>query len=227
MKVSVVKNILEANDRIAEENRAIFDEKNLLVFNLMSSPGAGKTSLLEKTIDILKDEATEDVFRLAGVSAEDGVLSAPLDSLKRRLPWLLVNLATAFIAAWVVSLFSNTITEVVALAFLMPVVAGMGGNAATQTLAVVVRGLALGELNWTNARQALVKEGLVGLGNGLALGLVAVLGAWLLADDWALGAIEVQLRMFNKQIRTQNKHDQHAAIRDLIDKIKPARRPGS
>jgi magnesium transporter len=78
---------------------------------------------------------------------------------------------------------------VVALAFLMPVVAGMGGNAATQTLAVVVRGIALGELTWSNARQALLKEGLVGLGNGLALGLVAVLGAWLLADDWALGAI--------------------------------------
>ena len=169
--------------------------RHVASYNLLAIPVVDLENKLvgvitvDDVIDILKDEATEDVFRLAGVSAEDGVLSAPLDSLKRRLPWLLVNLGTAFIAAWVVSLFSRTITEVVAIASLMPVVAGMGGNAATQTLAVVVRGLALGELTWANARQALMKEALVGLGNGLALGLVAVLGAWLLADDWALGAI--------------------------------------
>ena len=71
----------------------------------------------------------------------------------------------------------------------MPVVAGMGGNAATQTLAVVVRGLALGELTWTNARQALTKEALVGLGNGLALGAVAALGAWALKGNPLLGVV--------------------------------------
>ncbi len=164
-------------------------------YNLLAIPVVDQENKLvgvitvDDVIDILKDEATEDVFRLAGVSAEDGVLSAPFESLRRRLPWLVVNLFTAFVAAWVVSLFADTIGQVVALAFLMPVVAGMGGNAATQTLAVVVRGIALGELTWSNARQALFKEGLVGLGNGLVLGLVAMLGAWLLADDWALGAI--------------------------------------
>jgi magnesium transporter len=169
--------------------------RHVASYNLLAIPVVDPENKLvgvitvDDVIDILKDEATEDVFRLAGVSTLDGVLSAPLESLKRRLPWLLVNLATAFFAAWVVSRFAGTIGQVVALASLMPVVAGMGGNAATQTLAVVVRGLALGELTWSNARQALVKEGLVGLGNGLALGLVAVLGAWLLANDWALGAI--------------------------------------
>jgi magnesium transporter len=169
--------------------------RHVASYNLLAIPVVDPENKLvgvitvDDVIDILKDEATEDVYRLAGVSVEDGVISAPLDSLKRRLPWLLVNLATAFFAAWVVSLFGRTIDQVVALAFLMPVVAGMGGNAATQTLAVVVRGLALGELNWSNARQALMKEGLVGLGNGLALGLVAVLGGWLVANDWALGAI--------------------------------------
>jgi magnesium transporter len=71
----------------------------------------------------------------------------------------------------------------------MPVVAGMGGNAATQTLAVIVRGLALGELTWTNARQALVKEGLVGLGNGLALGLVAAIGAWAWTGRPMIGGV--------------------------------------
>jgi len=117
------------------------------------------------------------------------VLTAPKESLRRRLPWLVVNLATAFAAAWVVSQFEATITQVVALSFLMPIVAGMGGNAATQTLAVIVRGIALGDLTWSNARQALVKEALVGLGNGTMLGLVATLGAWALTGDWTLGAI--------------------------------------
>lgn len=164
-------------------------------YNLLAIPVVDSENKLvgvitvDDVIDVLKDEATEDVFRLAGVSAEDGVLTPPLESLKKRLPWLLVNLGTAFIAAFVVSRFSNTIAKVLPLAALMPVVAGMGGNAATQTLAVVVRGIALGEVTWGNARQALIKEALVGLGNGVALGLVAVLGAWLLADDWALGAI--------------------------------------
>lgn len=164
-------------------------------YNLLAIPVVdGENKLVgvitvDDVIDVLKDEATEDVYRLAGVSAEDGILSPPFESLKRRVPWLVVNLATAFVAAKVVDLFATSISQKVALATLMPVVAGMGGNAATQTLAVVVRGIALGELTWGNARQALVKEGLVGLGNGLALGVIATLGAWLVVGDWRLGAI--------------------------------------
>ncbi|NQW04135.1 MAG: magnesium transporter [Acidobacteria bacterium] len=164
-------------------------------YNLLAIPVVDQENKLvgvvtvDDVIDILKDEATEDVFRLAGVSMEDGVLTPPRESLRRRLPWSLVNLLTAFGAAWVVSRFEATITQVVALSFLMPVVAGMGGNAATQTLAVIVRGIALGELTWTNARQALLKEALVGLGNGVALGLVAMIGAWALTGNWALGVI--------------------------------------
>jgi len=153
---------------------------------------------VDDVIDVIKDEATEDVFRLAGVSKDDGVLTPPRESLRRRLPWLLVNLVTAFIAASVVGLFSGTINEVVALATFMPVVAGMGGNAATQTLAVIVRGIALGELTWSNARQALLKEGLVGIGNGLANGLVGAFGVWILTrGDWALGLILMAAMVIN------------------------------
>jgi magnesium transporter len=154
---------------------------------------------VDDVIDILKDEATEDVFRFAGVSVDDGVLSPPGESLARRLPWLGVNLVTAFVAASVVAAFEPTIERVTALAALMPIVAGMGGNAATQTLAVTVRGLALGELTWINARAALAKEGLVGLGNGLALGTVAALGAWALRGDPVLGlilAVAMVINMF-------------------------------
>ena len=164
-------------------------------YNLLAIPVVDTENKLagvitvDDVIDVIKDEATEDVFRLAGVSKEDGVLTPPQESLRRRLPWLGVNLVTAFLAASVVGLFSQTIDKVVALAVLMPIVAGMGGNAATQTLAVIVRGLALGELTWTNARQALLKEGLVGLGNGLALGLVAAIGAWLWTGSPVLGGV--------------------------------------
>jgi magnesium transporter len=164
-------------------------------YNLLAIPVVDAENKLtgvitvDDVIDVIKDEATEDVFRLAGVSKDDGVLTPPQESLRRRLPWLGVNLVTAFLAASVVGWFSNTIDKVVALAALMPIVAGMGGNAATQTLAVIVRGLALGELTWSNARQALLKEGLVGLGNGLALGLVAAIGTWVWKGSPVLGGV--------------------------------------
>ncbi len=166
-------------------------------YNLLAIPVVDTENKLvgvitvDDVIDVIKDEATEDVYRLAGVSKDDGVLTPPGESLRRRLPWLLVNLVTAFIAAFVVGLFRHTIATVVGLAIFMPIVAGMGGNAATQTLAVVVRGLALGELTWGNARQALAKESLVGLGNGVVNGIVGALVVWAVSPghDLILGLI--------------------------------------
>jgi magnesium transporter len=164
-------------------------------YNLLAIPVVDEENKLvgiitvDDVIDVIKDEATEDVYRLAGVASDDHVTTPAGESLRKRLPWLLVNLVTAFFAASVVALFQDTISKVVALAVFMPVVAGMGGNAATQTLAVIVRGIALGELTWGNSRQALVKEALVGLGNGLATGLVAAVGAYLLQYDPMLGLI--------------------------------------
>ncbi len=146
---------------------------------------------VDDVIDVLKEEATEDVLLLAGVSSDDSVLSTPKESFLKRMPWLQVNLLTAFIAAYVVGLFSDTIRALPIIAAYMPVVAGMGGNAATQTLAIVVRGLALGELTWTNARHVVFKEGLVGLGNGIATGLAGALMVWITSPqhDWMLGLI--------------------------------------
>lgn len=144
---------------------------------------------VDDVIDVIKDEATEDIYRLAGVAGDERVITPATDALRKRLPWLLVNLVTAFLAASVVKVFQGTISEVVALAVFMPIVAGMGGNAATQTLTVIVRGIALGELTWENTRKTLLKEALVGLGNGLGVGLVAAGGAWLLQGDPVLGLI--------------------------------------
>lgn len=144
---------------------------------------------VDDVIDVIKDEATEDIYRMAGVSTDDSVFSPPTASLRKRLPWLYVNLVTAFIAVAVVKAFESTISQATALAAFMPVVAGMGGNAGMQTLTVIVRGIALGELNIGNSRKALFKEGLVGLGNGVGLGLVAALAAWAVQGDPWLGMI--------------------------------------
>jgi magnesium transporter len=178
-------------------------------YNLLAIPAVDAENKLvgvitvDDIIDVIKDEATEDVYRLAGVSVDDGVLTPPGESLRRRLPWLSVNLVTAFVAASVVGMFSETIRDVVLLAAFMPVVAGMGGNAATQTLAVVVRGIATGELQWSNARQALVKEGMVGLGNGLAIGAMGAIAVWIVTaangggGDWVLGLILMAAMVIN------------------------------
>jgi magnesium transporter len=152
---------------------------------------------VDDVIDVIKDEATEDVYRLAGVTGDDRVFTSAADSLRKRLPWLLVNLATAFLAASVVALFAKTIDAVVALAIFMPVVAGMGGNAATQTLTVIVRGIALGELTWGNSRKALFKEAAVGLGNGVACGLVGAVVVWLFNGDRMLAGILMMAMVIN------------------------------
>src|SRR5215510_2390323 len=154
-------------------------------YNLLAIPVVDEENKLvgvitvDDVIDVIKDEATEDIMRLAGVSSEDGVQMPPRDSLRRRLPWLLINLGTAFLAAFVISRFEATLKAAVTLSFYMPIVAGMGGNAGTQTLTVIVRGIALGELAWSNSRKALLKEALVGLGNGVILGATAAAVVWL------------------------------------------------
>ena len=164
-------------------------------YNLLAIPVVDEENKLvgvitvDDVIDVIKDEATEDIYRLAGVTSDERVFTPPGESLTKRLPWLAVNLVTAFIAASVVSLFEHTIDQVVALAVFMPIVAGMGGNAGTQTLTVIVRGIALGELNWGNSRKALFKEALVGLGNGLVLGAMGALVVWLMKGNPVLGGV--------------------------------------
>jgi len=164
-------------------------------YNLLAIPVVDDENKLvgvitvDDVIDVIKDEATEDVYRLAGVAGDDRVFSTANESLRKRVPWLQVNLVTAFVAASVVALFEGRIKDVPALAVFMPVVAGMGGNAATQTLTVIVRGIALGELTWANSRKALFKEALVGLGNGISCGIVGALVVWAWKGNPWLGAI--------------------------------------
>jgi magnesium transporter len=164
-------------------------------YNLLAIPVVDEENKLvgvitvDDVIDVIKDEATEDIYRLAGVAGDERAFTPAGESLRKRLPWLTVNLGTAFLAAFVVGLFEATIGKVVALAVFMPIVAGMGGNAATQTLTVVVRGIALGELSWENSRKALLKEAAVGIGNGVILGLLAAGMAWMMKADLVLGGV--------------------------------------
>jgi magnesium transporter len=164
-------------------------------YNLLAIPVVDEENKLvgvitvDDVIDVIKDEATEDIYRLAGVSGDERVFTPPMESLRLRLPWLIVNLATAFLAAAVVGLFEGTIAQVTAVAIFMPIVAGMGGNAATQTLTVIVRGLALGELTWVNARKALVKELSVGFANGITTGIIAAGLATLFKGNPMIGLL--------------------------------------
>jgi len=164
-------------------------------YNLLAIPVVDEENKLvgvitvDDVIDVIKDEATEDIYRLAGVAGDERVFTPARESLRKRLPWLGINLGTAFLAASVVGLFTGTIEALPILAVFMPIVAGMGGNAATQTLTVIVRGIALGELTWSNSRKALLKEALVGVGNGVALGLVAAAVAWVTRGDPVLGVV--------------------------------------
>jgi magnesium transporter len=169
--------------------------RQVAAYNLLAIPVVDEENKLvgiitvDDVIDVIKDEATEDIYRLAGVAGDERVFTPAPESLRKRLPWLGVNLGTAFLAAAVVGIFTRTIDALPILAVFMPIVAGMGGNAATQTLTVIVRGIALGELSWSNSRKALMKEAVVGIGNGLTLGLVAAAVAWIVNGDAVLGIV--------------------------------------
>jgi magnesium transporter len=177
-------------DMDQEEVARLVASYNLLAIPVVDEHNKlGGIITVDDVIDVIKDEATEDLYRLAGVSSDERVFTPALESLRKRMPWLIVNLATAFLAAAVVGVFQETIASWVALAVFMPIVAGMGGNAATQTLTVIIRGIALGELTWSNSRKALLKNVLVGVGNGVVVGAIAALVAWVMNGDFRLGII--------------------------------------
>jgi len=139
-------------------------------------------------LTVLKEEAEEDALRLAGVGDEvitDGVVK----KTKRRFNWLLLNLFTAFIATWVISLFGATIEQMVALAFLMPIVASMGGNAGMQTLAVTVRTLATNDLTENNFRSNVLKEFNIGVLNGIIFAVISAIVVQLWFKDIRLSMI--------------------------------------
>ncbi|MBN1949273.1 MAG: magnesium transporter [Candidatus Cloacimonetes bacterium] len=144
---------------------------------------------VDDIIDVIDEEASEDAYKMVGLESEDRVFTSPLSSVKKRLPWLTLNLFTALLVSSVVGIFEQTIARLSFLAVLMPIVAGLGGNSGTQTLTVITRGIALGELTIRNTYRAIFKEITVGLINGIIVGSFAMLIAYLLRGDIILGIV--------------------------------------
>jgi len=143
----------------------------------------------DDVLEVITEEAGEDILRLGGVSGDATVTDSVLSAARGRFPWLLVNLATAIVASIVIALFDGSIEKMVALAILMPIVASMGGNAGTQTLTIAVRGLATRELVSANARRIVMRELGIGLINGVLFALVGGLIAGLWFQDIWIGMI--------------------------------------
>lgn len=150
---------------------------------------------------VIEEEATEDIHRLSNISSEGdlGPWSPVRTSVQRRLPWLYINLFTAFLAAWVVSQFEATIAQLAVLAVFQSIVAGQGGNAGTQTLAIMVRGLALGEIEIGDVGPALLREIGIGVLHGVAVGIAVGIGAWLWKGIPFLGVV-IGLAMIGNMI---------------------------
>lgn len=179
-----IKNIMNEKvlsvpvDMDQEEVSLFFEKYGYMVVPVVDAEGVMLGIITaDDIVGIITEEHTQDMYRMAGLDEDEDVDSSVLDSIKSRLPWLLVNMVTAIIASSMVKLFEGTLAQVVALATFMPIVAGMGGNAGAQSLTLIVRSIALGELSVENARKVLFKELQVGLINGLVIGLImAVLG---------------------------------------------------
>jgi len=169
--------------------------REVALYDLLAIPVVDQENKLvgvvtvDDVIDVIKEEASEDIFYLAGVEGHDHLHTPPMTSVRRRLPWLVVNLGTAMLAATVVAYYEPTIAQFSFLAVFLPVVAGMGGNSGTQTLTVIVRGLALGEISWESGKSILSKEIVVGLNNGIITGILAGLVAYLWKGSYVLGMV--------------------------------------
>jgi len=164
-------------------------------YNLLAIPVVNDEDRLlgvitvDDVIEVITEEATEDIYYMAGLHEEDRVFSTPLQSVRRRLPWMLLNLCALFVAAWVIGRFEHTLQQLVALAFFMPVVAGMGGNSGIQSLTVITRGIALGEIEFSSGLRLVGKELAVALGIGGVAGAVAATLATLWQGSPLLGAV--------------------------------------
>jgi magnesium transporter len=184
-------------DMDQEEAAQLFQQYDLLSTPVVDENGRLVGVLtIDDVVDVIQEEAEEDLLRMGGVGDEELSDSIQVTS-KLRVPWLIVNLLTAFMAASIVSYFSATIEKIVALAVLMPIVAGMGGNAGTQTMTITVRALATKSLDIYNGGRVIRREFVVGVINGLLFGLLIGVIARLWFHDWDIAGIIMSAMMIN------------------------------
>ncbi|MDH5785842.1 MAG: magnesium transporter [Chromatiales bacterium] len=178
--------MLNPNDGIlattpAQEVATLFEHRDLISAPVIDEAGKllGRITI-DDVVDVIRERADHDFMGMAGLTEEEDIFAPIVASSRRRAVWLGINLLTALLASWVIGLFDATIEQLVALAVLMPIVASMGGIAGSQTLTLVIRAQALGQISSSNARQLLRKEIGVGLLNGIiwAIVLAVVAGVW-------------------------------------------------
>jgi magnesium transporter len=193
---TVVRDVMEdAEVRVGPDEDQEDVARLMARYNVPSVPVVDPSGRLlgrvtyDDVIDVTEAEATEDLLRFGGVSPDEELGGRWSSAVRSRLPWLYVNLLTAFLAASVVYFFEATIAKMTALAVWMPIIAGMGGNAGTQALAVTVRRLSLGQVPADRLWAVIKKEMLVGITNGFAIGLVISLVSLLLGAEWRLGLV--------------------------------------
>ena len=158
----------------------VIDEKNRLLGQIT----------VDDVVDVIQDQVNSEIFNMAGLDDEDDIFAPVILSTKRRAVWLGMNLITAFVVAGAIGLFQEILQQIVILAVLMPIVASMGGVAGNQTLILVIRGIAMGKIQRSNARKLLVKESSVALLNGFTWSIVvSVLAVVLFQTTWEIGLI--------------------------------------
>ena len=182
----------------AREVAKLFEDRDLVSAAVVTKDGKllGRITI-DDVVDVIREEADHSVMSMAGLGDDEDMFAGVIRSARRRALWLGANLATAFLAANVVGLFEATIEKVVALAVLMPIVASMGGIAGSQTLVLIIRGLALGQIEQANARWLLIREIAVGLLNGAGLASIVAVAAGIWFEDWKIGAIIFAALMIN------------------------------
>jgi magnesium transporter len=182
----------------AHEVARLFQERDLVSAAVVASDGRllGRITV-DDVVDVIREEADHSMFSMAGLRDEEDVFAPVLPSSRRRFVWLAINLLTAIFASSVVQRFQGTIEHVAALAVLMPIVASMGGIAGTQTVTLIIRGLALGQIEWANARWLLFKEiGVAGL-NGIVFALIVGVVTSLRFGTWKISAIIAAAMVIN------------------------------
>ena len=171
-------------------------------YDLLSAPVVDENERLvgvvtvDDVVEVISDEADEDIRLLGGVG-DESLFDNVLDATKSRFPWLLINLATAVLASWVISLFDASIEQMVALAVLMPIVASMGGNAGTQTMTVAVRALGTKDLTATNAARIVLRETSIGVLNGLVFAVILGVVTMIWFGSGPLGLVIAAAMVFN------------------------------
>ena len=173
-----------------QEVAKLFEHRDLISAPVVDEEGIllGRITI-DDVVDVIRDEADHSFMGMAGLNEEEDLFAPVFASSKRRTIWLGINMLTAILASWVIGMFDATIEKLVALAILMPIVASMGGIAGNQTLALVIRGMALGQISNKNAHRLIVKEVSVGLLNGMVWAVIIGLISMYWFDSMMLGVV--------------------------------------